>query len=801
MDSARIIGSLGKSIIAAALMTLAGIGLSGTEAPVLLPEEEPGTPEDWQIVWSTEPGSTYAVEQSDNVSDWTTLEGYPQPAQSVVSVEPVESGQGTFFRVTKVDQQGPEILEQFPAVDDFAIPLNASISLELTDETGVNWESYTISHSQLGSFSFGDNEIVLQDGVLTFDAGNGLAHGLNGETITVSIEVADVLGNVTGLVWRFELESEAIVANEVFVFGSPQAEAQGQEIEFVPATREIRQEFYREELKKLSAHASSWSIHTVEEDRLILEYWSDTAPEFPVGGLLANVAPTNFDEIFYRKVTSISDDSSNKLFTLMTEDVLLTEFIQSGSLTVDENTPEIILTEEASDGLAARFETSTVLPTIEYALPAGTKLSLGDISMEVKEFYGTIFRTLKLKMDFEDWGPRRIRMVQNQALDSAMVFKTEIGLVEVDKDEVQLWPGKGVILKRYYRFLGFVGLVPVWIELQFEPKLTASSKTRASFSFDAGIRAAFQTSVGYDFNRNREDWWKWIMDSQVVNIEPVFIAERKNLKVESSMSFKLDPGVNVLLDSLVGVRLSPLIAEAGFKVSIAANDPPIVGKGELSLGGALQPTGLGLNWIKPKPELSLKYWDNVKQFFPDPNALEFVEHPQDQNVNEGDGIRLTCAVNNDDGVAFQWYFNGMPLPGKTLHYLHLFHSTLYQAGSYTVRATKGQETVESDPAYVSVNRPFSTAYRHLTCLEVIDVEPSTPGKIAITNYAFNLGCDGSRGRRSNLRVSYWSDEVKVSPGMIIKNLGANPAHDRLAGFNYSYIGGYVYEISATGICP
>ena len=179
-------------------------GLSGLDAPLLMPDEQSSTPEGWQLVWDTDPGHTYAVQRSDNLGDWANLAGYPITAESVVAAEPIDSTENSFLRVTKIDEQGPEIVQQFPVVDDFAIPLNASISIELRDQTGVNWDSLSLTHSQLGSFSLSDPQIEQQDMIINFNGGGELSQGLHGESISDSFEVSDILGNTTTQEWKFD---------------------------------------------------------------------------------------------------------------------------------------------------------------------------------------------------------------------------------------------------------------------------------------------------------------------------------------------------------------------------------------------------------------------------------------------------------------------------------------------------------------------------------------------------------------------------------------------------------------------
>lgn len=69
-------------------------------------------------------------------------------------------------------------------------------------------------------------------------------------------------------------------------------------------------------------------------DRIVIAYGEGGVPSFTVEQMVCNLTPATADEVFYRKVLSISDDAPSKRLTLFTEDVTLERFIQQGAISI-----------------------------------------------------------------------------------------------------------------------------------------------------------------------------------------------------------------------------------------------------------------------------------------------------------------------------------------------------------------------------------------------------------------------------------------------------------------------------------
>lgn len=92
-----------------------------------------------------------------------------------------------------------------------------------------------------------------------------------------------------------------------------------------------------------------------------------------------------------------------------------------------------------------------------------------------------------------------------------------------------------------------------------------------------------------------------------------------------------------------------------------------------------------------------------------PAALTVVEqpaitlHPASQALAAGSSVLLTADASGSAPLAFQWYFNGTPMPGRTTKSLLLDPVQPADAGEYTIEATNPAGSALSDPAVIAVN--------------------------------------------------------------------------------------------------
>jgi hypothetical protein len=321
-----------KALCLLFLLFMITLRVVGNVNSVVLPEEDAETPETYQMVWDTEAGVRYEAQYSTDLSTWLAIDGYP--AEAVSSVDAVSFGSeagSMFLRVLQLDEQAPVIVARAPEDGAFAVKRFSSVSVSLSDLTGIDPSTISLKVGSLGTYSVADSQLTFSDGILSFGTDGSMALGEYGETVSVSLIVSDTLGNAMTYAWSFDTELEPHIAENLFVFGSSQAQKLGQRIGPSP-TAFLSKRYSGNQRLQASAAASPWEIRSVEDDRILLAYTGAAPPSIPTGTFLSNLTPTSKDEIFYRRALSVSDDSANKLLTIFTEEVNLEEIIQQGSL-------------------------------------------------------------------------------------------------------------------------------------------------------------------------------------------------------------------------------------------------------------------------------------------------------------------------------------------------------------------------------------------------------------------------------------------------------------------------------------
>lgn len=83
------------------------------------------------------------------------------------------------------------------------------------------------------------------------------------------------------------------------------------------------------------------------------------------------------------------------------------------------------------------------------------------------------------------------------------------------------------------------------------------------------------------------------------------------------------------------------------------------------------------------------------------------QQPQSINANVGALVNFTVTANGTFPLAYQWLFNGSPIPGATNTALSLTNISLTHAGTYWVTVTNVAGSTNSNPAVLTVNSPPS----------------------------------------------------------------------------------------------
>lgn len=127
---------------------------SQTNHLFIFPDEDPLTPENLKLVWPATPGLRYEVRQSTNLQTWSPAPGFPATANGPAQQMPFQtSGKARFFQLRELDEQPPVIVSQYPQDGGFAVPRFASLTMQLSDATGINTNSIRLTVGTLGTFT------------------------------------------------------------------------------------------------------------------------------------------------------------------------------------------------------------------------------------------------------------------------------------------------------------------------------------------------------------------------------------------------------------------------------------------------------------------------------------------------------------------------------------------------------------------------------------------------------------------------------------------------------------------------
>jgi hypothetical protein len=83
-------------------------------------------------------------------------------------------------------------------------------------------------------------------------------------------------------------------------------------------------------------------------------------------------------------------------------------------------------------------------------------------------------------------------------------------------------------------------------------------------------------------------------------------------------------------------------------------------------------------------------------------APQFYQEPGSRTVSEGSHVDIYSYASGAPLPAYQWYFNGLPIPGETKYVLKLYNVTTNQLGSYSVVASNCAGISNSAEAVLTV---------------------------------------------------------------------------------------------------
>jgi len=150
-----------------------------------------------QIAWNAYPGKSYVIQTTANLAQpWQSGSTLTTTSNAIYQSFPV-AGQAQFFKVVKLDTDGPEIYKTSPFDGAIGVNPQATIQAWLRDDSGVNTNTIALTVGTNAPVSLKDPRLSYAGGVLTYTPGTNEFFGTNGQIITLALAVADTLGNQT----------------------------------------------------------------------------------------------------------------------------------------------------------------------------------------------------------------------------------------------------------------------------------------------------------------------------------------------------------------------------------------------------------------------------------------------------------------------------------------------------------------------------------------------------------------------------------------------------------------------------
>lgn len=678
------------------------------------------------LVWPTTPGLTYEVLQSTNLQSWSVMPGFPTVANGPVQQMPLlTTGAAGFFQLAQLDEQPPAIASQFPQDGGFAVSRFSDITAQLSDATGIDTNSIQLTISGLGTFTLASPQLTFSNGVLTF-LNNGTPLGNYGTNVEVTLVAADILGNVGTNTWSFTLEVQPQVATNLFVFGSSQAQVMGQRVGNIPTAALAK----RLGPVPQGTSGNPWTLESVQSNSLVISY-TNTPPNFTTNTYVCNLTPATTNDIFYREIVAVSNDPVNMLLTLFTTNVPLAQIIPEGSASLSSSSMIYNVGTNGAFLSQALIAGTLTLPTLGADFSGRTIYDANGVSLTLNQGYWEFTPSLQIEFETHLFSLQRFQAEFVGDMNAALV--PELTFTGALQNSVT----NDLFSKDYIIYLGQIGLVPVWVDLGFDLQAQLGYNVSASARISSGIKQDLSITLGAQYDISNSPSVSPIFKLNVP--QPDIVPFTYTINGSANAYVALVPEVSARVESVAGVE-----ADVNPKVSIGGQ--ATYSNGQLSSASfgitADAYLNLGLS-VVGIPDSELPTLGSQQLFswswstnYPSPTQLTILTQPQSQNVLAGSSVSFSVDAAAGQPIGYQWYFNGIPLPGQTSPTLLLTDATYGDGGNYSASLTAGGETISSAAATLTVSPPGAPFGSNLESGLTIDGNIAVAGQV--DRYALNL---------------------------------------------------------------
>jgi len=656
----------------------------GQQVEISLPEQET-VRLDWQAI----PGQTYRVMTTTNLVDELWNDAMPGGivVGSVIGAYTTPfTGKSAFFKVQKEDTNPPEIESLLPTADAIAVTSNATVTITLTDETGIDTNSIVLSIAGWDNMDLSSPDLTYANGILTFTPPDEL--GTGGALITNILTVSDTLGHtLSNSTWTFQLSRPAdATENFLPLIAPPQSQGLQTLAAGIAPTR-IRT---LANVKPLDS-TSDCQIISVTSNTVEFTY-EGTPPGMPSGGWLVS-----FDAAypFYRQaVSNLVDGAQNKM-TVWTVDISLTDLATGGSLSsvnftaADPSALHVKATSTDLNLLHVEFGddlSGTVLfedGGLKLHLPQASWGFVGDVNVAFDLFFSEL-----RSLDASAKGTLTLDLSTEALFYQAINGNGEFPLVP---------PVTKV-------FGAMVGPVPVWVEVIMELKGGYEYSASASGVVNTRVHAEKELTFYVKLRRNQ---WTHGVDNLPIILEsdPIYW----QLEGTANAKVYVQPKLTVLVYSVAGLW-ADVKPYAEFDGRYQLNPFEY----DLGLYFGLSST-LGIEsriWYPAwgdKPEWEL--FDMKRPLWSDAypesnNAPNFLTPLSNQLVREGETVTFRAYATGNPVPSCQWFFNGQRVVGALSNKFTIQSVTSASAGTYALKVVNRHGTAETAASLTVISAEY-----------------------------------------------------------------------------------------------
>ena len=254
---------------------------------------------------------------------------------------------------------------------------------------------------------------------------------------------------------------------------------------------------------------------------------------------------------------------------------------------------------------------------------------------------------------------------------------------------------------------GFIGLVPVWVDVEFEVNAGYTANFLASADITDGINAVKTISVGRKWDA--AGGWADIFDNPPASLN--LLTPTWQIQGSADLRAYLQPKVSVLIYSAAGFSadLQPYL---DLSASEQLNPPDC----NLSLFAGLQST-IAMNlsvWDNswgalPSTTLNLIPPQTLWHYSCASNAPQITVQPQSQTVSPGSTVSFSVQAKGSAPLSYCWYKNGLYLTddtritGSGASTLSIANVQTNDAGTYMVRVSNQAGSTNSAEAVLTVS--------------------------------------------------------------------------------------------------